>query len=195
MARKVRIQYPGAIYHVMNRGDHGEEIFHGDADRKRFLSTLEECCQKTGWQVNRFCLMSNHFHLVVETPNANLVVEMKWLLGTYTKRFNGRHKAFLSRGRVALMTRRIRLAIAQKAKRGDWPKGMPRKGCVRNPLFLQATVPAGWRGGGGNCVWCLRVEGLGQCAHQPIELLRAGDGIGHGVLPVDDDRGRRNGAP
>ncbi len=94
MARKLRIQYPNAIYHVMSRGDHSEEIFRDDTDRHRFLSTLGECCQKTGWQVHSFCLMSNHFHFVIETPNANLVAGMKWLLGTYTKRYNGRHKLF-----------------------------------------------------------------------------------------------------
>ena len=94
MARKLRIQYPGAIYHVMNRGDRREAIFADDADRQRFLETLTETCQKTGWQVHAYCLMSNHFHLVVETPQATLVAGMKWLLGTYTGRFNRRHKQF-----------------------------------------------------------------------------------------------------
>jgi len=68
MARKLRIQYPGAIYHVMNRGDHGEDIFRDDSDRALFVRTLQECCDKTAWQVHSFCLMSNHFHLVVESP-------------------------------------------------------------------------------------------------------------------------------
>lgn len=94
MARKLRIQYPGAIYHVMSRGDHREEIFLDDDDRKRFLETLEGACAKTDWQVHCFCLMSNHFHAVVETPRANLADGMKWFLGEYTKRFNGRHKLF-----------------------------------------------------------------------------------------------------
>jgi REP element-mobilizing transposase RayT len=92
VARQLRIQYEGAIYHLMNRGDRREEIFRDDVDRKRFLEALEAVCQKTGWQVHAYCLMSNHFHLVVETPRANLVQGMKWLLGTYTMRFNRRHK-------------------------------------------------------------------------------------------------------
>ena len=92
MARQLRIQYEGAIYHLMNRGDRREEIFRDDVDRKRFLEALEAVCQKTGWQVHAYCLMGNHFHLVVETPRANLVEGMKWLLGTYTMRFNRRHK-------------------------------------------------------------------------------------------------------
>ena len=94
MARKVRVQYAGAIYHVMNRGDRREAIFLSEADRKLFMQTLDEACRKTGWQVHAWCLMSNHFHLVVETPQANLVAGMKWLLGTYTGRFNRRHKLF-----------------------------------------------------------------------------------------------------
>jgi putative transposase len=94
MPRKLRIQYPGAIYHVMNRGDHQEPIFHDDKDRETFLLTLEEGCEKTGWQVHAFSLMSNHFHLVIETPNANLADGMKWLLGVFTSRFNRRQKVF-----------------------------------------------------------------------------------------------------
>src|SRR5882672_4471374 len=93
MARKLRIQYEGAIYHVMNRGDHREDIFGGDKDRQLFIETLGQACAKTDWQIHAWCLMSNHFHLVVETPKANLVDGMKWLLGTYTCRFN-RHTNF-----------------------------------------------------------------------------------------------------
>ena len=94
MARKVRVQYPGAIYHVMNRGDHQDAIFRSDQDRELFLKTLGEACAKTDWQLHAWCLMSNHVHLVVETPRANLVAGMKWLLGTYTMRFNHRHRLF-----------------------------------------------------------------------------------------------------
>ena len=94
MARKLRVEYPGAIYHVMNRGDRREAIFHEDQDRELFLATLAEACGKTGWQVHALCLMHNHFHLVVETPQGNLVTGMKWFLGAYTGRFNRRHKLF-----------------------------------------------------------------------------------------------------
>jgi putative transposase len=92
MARKPRVEYAGAIYHVMNRGDRREPIFKEDKDRQCFLATLSEVCGKAGWQVQALCLMPNHFHLVVETPQANLVAGMKWFLGTYTSRFNRRHK-------------------------------------------------------------------------------------------------------
>jgi len=94
MARKLRLQYPGAIYHVMNRGDHSEVIFGENNDRQLLLATLSEACEKTDWQVHALCFMSNHFHLVLETPRANLAEGMKWLLGTYTSRFNRKHHLF-----------------------------------------------------------------------------------------------------
>jgi REP element-mobilizing transposase RayT len=83
MARKLRVQYPGAIYHVMNRGDRREAIYEEDEDRGLFLETLGEVCQKTDWQVHAWCLMGNHFHLVMETPRPYLVSGMQWLLGVY----------------------------------------------------------------------------------------------------------------
>jgi putative transposase len=70
MPRALRIEYPGAIYHVMNRGDRREPIFREGGDQTSFLTTLAETCLKTDWQVHAYCLMNNHFHLVVETPNA-----------------------------------------------------------------------------------------------------------------------------
>jgi putative transposase len=94
VARKLRVEYGGAIYHVLNRGDRQEPIFQDDADRQRFMETLGEACVKTGWQVHAYCLMPNHFHLVMETPQANLVAGMKWFLGAYTARFNRRHRVF-----------------------------------------------------------------------------------------------------
>ena len=84
MSRKLRIEYPGAMYHVMNRGDQREDMFRDDDDREKFLCTLGEACAKTEWQVHAYCLMRNHFHLVLETPQPNLVFGMKWLLGVYT---------------------------------------------------------------------------------------------------------------
>ena len=83
MARKLRVEYPGAIYHVMNRGDRREPIFKDDADRLCFLETLGEACAKTDWEVQAYCLMGNHFHLVVETLKGNLVAGMKWFLRAY----------------------------------------------------------------------------------------------------------------
>ena len=94
MARKLRLEYPGAIYQVMNRGDRREPIFLDDEDRQRFLTALGEACAKTGWHIHALCLMTNHFHRVIEAPPPSLVAGMKWLLGTYPGRFNRRHHQF-----------------------------------------------------------------------------------------------------
>jgi putative transposase len=72
MARPLRIEYPGAIYHVLSRGDRREAIVRDDADRRLFLDILERTCGRTAWGIHAFCLMTNHFHLVVETPRSNL---------------------------------------------------------------------------------------------------------------------------
>jgi len=84
MARRLRLEYPGAIYHVMSRGDRKEPIFKDDRDRRKFIESLGEACLKTTWQVHALCLMKNHFHLVVETPQANLLGGMMWFLGTHS---------------------------------------------------------------------------------------------------------------
>ena len=79
MARPLRIEYPGAIYHVLSRGDRREAIFRTEADRKLFLDLLGQTCRRTGWQIHAYCLMDNHFHLVVETPRSNVQEELKKL--------------------------------------------------------------------------------------------------------------------
>jgi REP element-mobilizing transposase RayT len=94
MARQVRIEYAGAVYHVMARGNHGQPIFADDLDRTAWLNTLGQACEKTGWRIHAWVLMRNHYHLLVETPEANLVAGMKWLQGTYTLRYNSRHAVF-----------------------------------------------------------------------------------------------------
>ncbi len=97
MARSIRIEYPGAYYHVMARGNRREAIFLDDDDRRFFLQTLSEACGRTGWRVHAWVLMGNHYHLFIETPEANLSVGMKWLQNTFTRRFNVRHRKW---GRV-----------------------------------------------------------------------------------------------
>lgn len=94
MGRTPRIEYEGAVYHVMCRGNRREPVFRDDRDNEMFLDTLEEACGRCGWRVHAFVLMGNHYHLLLETPHANLVDGMRWLQGTYTKRFNIRHKVW-----------------------------------------------------------------------------------------------------
>ena len=94
MARPIRIEYDGAVYHVMARGNQGQAIFADDLDRQVWLETLAEACEKTGWRIHAHVMMGNHYHLLVETPEGNLVAGMKWLQGTYTQRYNSRHSVF-----------------------------------------------------------------------------------------------------
>ena len=92
MPRQVRIEYEGATYHVMCRGDRREAIFADDHDRQTFLRTLAEVVGKTGWRLHAYVLMSNHYHLLLETPEPNLVRGMTWFQTTYTTRYNARHR-------------------------------------------------------------------------------------------------------
>ena len=92
MGRRPRVEYAGALYHVMCRGNRRETIFQDEKDHRIFLDTLAEVCERTGWNVCVYVLMPNHYHRVIETPEANLIAGMKWFQGTYTKRHNLRHK-------------------------------------------------------------------------------------------------------
>jgi REP element-mobilizing transposase RayT len=94
MPRQLRIQYPGALYHITARGDRREEIVHDDGDREMLLATLAEACKKTQWEVLAWVIMDNHYHWLVRTPKPNLVAGMSWFQGTYTQRYNARHRVW-----------------------------------------------------------------------------------------------------
>jgi REP element-mobilizing transposase RayT len=89
--RRIRIELEGALYHIMARGNRREAIFVNDEDRRMFLRSLGEACEMKGLRVLAWVLMNNHYHLMVQTPEANLVAGMKWLQNAYTRRFNVRH--------------------------------------------------------------------------------------------------------
>lgn len=88
MARPLRMESESGVYHVLNRGNYRADIFRSDKAKEAFLKCLGEACGKTGWKVHAWCLMSNHYHLAVSTPGANLVDGMRWLQGTFSTRFN-----------------------------------------------------------------------------------------------------------
>lgn len=94
MARKPRAEFAGATYHVMCRGDHQQSVFRDAKDHERFLDTLAEVSERNGWLIHAFVLMGNHYHLLLETPEPNLVDGMQWLQSTYTQRFNARHRVW-----------------------------------------------------------------------------------------------------
>ena len=106
MARPLRVEYPGAYYHVINRGNNQENIFKNDRDSEKFLEYLERATERFSAIINTYCLMDNHYHLLVETPEANLSLSMQWInvsyatyfnrkRGRYAHLFQGRFKALL----------------------------------------------------------------------------------------------------
>lgn len=92
MSRPLRIEFAGALYHVTSRGDGREDIFLDDGDRELFLVVLSEAVEAYNWSVHSYCLMGNHYHLLLETPDSNLSKGMRHLNGVYTQRFNRSHK-------------------------------------------------------------------------------------------------------
>lgn len=106
MARKPRIQYPGALYHVISRGNYRKDLFTVGKTGEQFEKALYEVCDRCEWKLHAYVIMSNHYHLALETPKGNLVEGMRWLQGTFGNRFNkftgerghvfqGRYKALL----------------------------------------------------------------------------------------------------
>ena len=91
MARPLRIEFAGALYHVTSRGDRQEAVFEDDEDREVFLRTLAEVVERFNWRCHAYCQMTNHYHLVVETPLGNLSKGMRQLNGVYTQASNRRH--------------------------------------------------------------------------------------------------------
>ncbi len=91
MARPLRIEYDGALYHITSRGNNRQLIFRNDGDRALFLDTLNRVKQRFHWICHGYCLMNNHYHLIVETPDGNLSVGMRQLNGVYTQAFNKGH--------------------------------------------------------------------------------------------------------
>jgi REP element-mobilizing transposase RayT len=113
MARRLRIQYPGAVYHVINRGNYREDVFATGGAAKAFEQVLEAACVQFDWHLQAYVVMRNHFHLALETPQPNLVEGMHWLQSTYATRFNrlrserghlfqGRYQALLIEDDAAL---------------------------------------------------------------------------------------------
>jgi putative transposase len=106
MSRPLRIEYPGAVYHVTSRGNDKKPIFKDDHDRECFLNALQNVNKRYHWICHAYCLMTNHYHLLIETPDGNLTIGMRQLNGVYTQLFNkwhgktghiyqGRYKAIL----------------------------------------------------------------------------------------------------
>ncbi len=92
MARPLRIEYPGAWYHVMNRGRRSESLFLDRKDYQLFVDMLKEISELWNVNIAAYCLMTNHYHLLIQTPDANISRVMRHLNSVYTQRFNKRGK-------------------------------------------------------------------------------------------------------
>ncbi|WP_432823269.1 transposase, partial [Trichloromonas sp.] len=103
MARPLRIQYPGAYYHVTSRGNERKDIFKSRRDREKFLGYLQSATERYGAVIHCYCLMSNHYHLFIETPEGNLSQIMQHVNGSYTTYYNVKRKraGHLFQGRYA----------------------------------------------------------------------------------------------
>ena len=109
MARPLRVEYPGAYYHVINRGNAGEDIFHSIRDREKFLEYLEKAVERFSIIVHTYCLMTTHYHLLIETPQPNLSVAIQWLNVSYAAYYNKKRKrsGHPSRGGSSTFSRKI----------------------------------------------------------------------------------------
>ncbi|MBK8475737.1 MAG: transposase [Opitutaceae bacterium] len=88
MPRKLRLEFPGACYHVINRGNYRADVFATEGAKSAFEACLFEACEKSAWKLHAFVIMTNHYHLALETPDGNLVAGMQWLQATFANRFN-----------------------------------------------------------------------------------------------------------
>jgi putative transposase len=158
MARPLRIEFDGALYHITSRGNAHEKIFLDDEDRSVFLSALGETVARFGWLCHAYCLMSNHYHLLIETPAPNLSRGMQLLNGVYTQRFNRHHQRFghLLQGRYKsilvekeshllelaryVVLNPVRAKMVRSARDWPWSSYRATSGQTEVPEFLEV----GW---------------------------------------------------
>lgn len=162
MGRPLRIEYPGAFYHVTSRGNEKKDVFKSLKDREKFLSYLESATERYGAVIHVFCLMSNHYHLLMETPEGNLSHIMRHINGAYTNYFNakrkraghlfqGRYKAILlEKDAYALELSRyihlnpVRAGMVQTPEEYRWSSYQYYVGTVVKPHWLKITDQLGY---------------------------------------------------
>ncbi len=154
MARPLRLEFSGALYHVTARGDHGEVIYRDDKDRYVWLETVELICKRFNVLVHAYCQMTNHYHMLLETNEGNLSQAMRQLNGIYTQRFNRRHELaghlFQGRYKAILVQKEshlleliryvvlnpIRAGIASELAYWSWSSHFATMGKVQSPPWL-----------------------------------------------------------
>lgn len=154
MARPLRIEFPGAVYHVTSRGNARADIFEDDNDHHLFLSILGQTVKRFNWLCHAYCLMGNHYHLLIETPEGNLSAGMRHLNGVYTQAFNRKHDkdghVFKGRFKSVLVEKEshllelsryvvlnpVRAHMVERAEQYPWSSYLPTLGKTAVPLFL-----------------------------------------------------------
>lgn len=154
MARPLRIEYPGAMYHVTSRGNARAAVFENDADRFLFLSILNQTIKRFNWLCHAYCLMDNHYHLMIETPDGNLSAGMRQLNGVFTQAINRSHgkDGHLFKGRfMAILVERqsyltelcryvvlnpVRAGMVKVPEDYVWSSYPATLGKVNTPVFL-----------------------------------------------------------
>ena len=154
MARPLRLEFAGALYHVTSRGDRRESIYEDDADRQSFLSVLGEVCDTCNWVCHAYCLMGNHYHLLIETPDGNLSRGMRQLNGVYAQYvnrthgrvghvFQGRYRAIVVEKEGCLLelsryivSNPVRAGMVRSAKDWPWSSCRAASGQVECPGWL-----------------------------------------------------------
>lgn len=154
MARPLRLEFAGALYHVTSRGDRREDIYLTDNDRNAYLEILGEVCERYNWIIHAYCLMDNHYHILIETPDSNLSKGMRQLNGVYTQYFNRTHKrvGHVYQGRyVAIIIQKetyllevaryvvlnpVRARMVRTAKDWPWSSYRATSGHICPPVWL-----------------------------------------------------------
>lgn len=157
MARPLRVEFEGAVYHITSRGNAGQVIFADDRDRLHFLDILRDVVDRFGWLCHAYCLMPNHYHLLVETPRANLSRGMRHLNGVYTQAFNRWHKRtghiFQGRFKSILIQREsyllevaryvalnpVRAGMVKHPRQWKWSSYRATAGEISAPTFLSTA--------------------------------------------------------
>jgi REP element-mobilizing transposase RayT len=166
MTRPLRLEFAGALYHLTARGDRQEPIFEDDQDRLVFLDLLAKEVLQQGWVLYAFCLMGNHYHLLLETPEPNLVQGMRRLNGVYTQAFNRRHNrvGHVLQGRYKsilvdknsylrelcryVVLNPVRARMVASVEDWHWSSYLPTAGEIPCPPWLNAAAVLGLFGKG-----------------------------------------------
>lgn len=162
MARPLRIEFAEALYHVTSRGNERRPIFRSDRDRRTFLTLLEQAAKRFRWSITAYVLMTNHFHLVIQTPDPNLSRGMQWLNGTYAAWFNHRHQraGHLLQGRFhAFLVEKesyfaellryvvlnpVRAKMVERPEDYRWSSYRATAGLEAAPVWLDLASALGW---------------------------------------------------